>query len=154
MQAVAFSGVWIGRKWVFWGAPGWVPAELGWLAPALCVLSVAMAAWSIWTLGRNWSVAARVAESHELITTGPYRVVRHPIYTAMFGVLIAMGLSLSTPAATLAASAVFVIGTSIRVWFEERLLRGYFGEEFARYRETVPAFIPFLRLRKGAPEQL
>lgn len=118
----------------------------------LAAVTVALTAASIWivvtsvrTLGKQWSLAARLVEGHALITTGPYSVVRHPIYTGMLGMLAATGLALSHWAACLAGIVVFLIGTAIRVRSEERLLRAQFGRTYEEYAERVPALLPLPR---------
>ncbi len=76
------------------------------------------------------------------MTTGPYAVVRHPIYTSLFGLLIATGIVFSSPRVVLIAAVFYAAGTLWRVRLEERLLRQTFGEEHAKYVARVPAFIP------------
>jgi protein-S-isoprenylcysteine O-methyltransferase Ste14 len=93
-------------------------------------------------LGKQWAVAARVVEDHRLITDGPYRIVRNPIYTGMFGMLIATGVTVSQWWALLPACALFWVGTLIRVRVEERLLKDTFGAEFDAYAARVPSLIP------------
>lgn len=116
---------------------------------ALGALTVAIAAGSVWmvnaavrALGKQWAVAARLVEGHKLITEGPYRWVRNPIYTGMFGMMVATGLAVTRWSALLAAIVLFLIGTYVRVRTEERLLRGQFGSEFDEYTRRVPAVIP------------
>ncbi len=99
------------------------------------------------TLGKQLSLAARVVENHELITSGPYGIVRHPIYTGMFGLTMATGLALSAWQALAAGAAIFVLGTWIRIATEERLLRSVFGDAYDQYARRVPAFIPGARAR-------
>jgi protein-S-isoprenylcysteine O-methyltransferase Ste14 len=94
------------------------------------------------TLGKEWSIAARLVEGHRLITAGPYQLVRNPIYTAMFGMLLATGLAISHWAALIMAVFVFAIGTRMRIRSEERLLRSAFGAEFESYTQRVPAVVP------------
>jgi len=85
-------------------------------------------------------------QGHDLVTTGPYKLVRHPIYTAMLGKLIATGIVLSVWPVLLASVAIFLIGTLIRIRFEEKLLSGAFGEKFAEWRSRVPGLIPFVKV--------
>jgi protein-S-isoprenylcysteine O-methyltransferase Ste14 len=87
-------------------------------------------------------VQARILKGHELITDGPYGIVRNPIYLGMFGLMIATGLALSSGWALLSAAVVFLIGNLIRIRAEEKLLREAFGSQFVRYAERVPAFLP------------
>ena len=106
------------------------------------VVSVAIVMAAVKTLGKEWSVTARVVEGHNLATRGPYRFVRHPIYTGMLGMLLATGLAISYWFALVGALVVFFIGTIIRVRSEERLLREQFGPEFEDYARRVPAMLP------------
>lgn len=96
------------------------------------------------TLGKQWALLARVIEGHELVSSGPYAIVRNPIYLGMFGMLIASGLAVSRWQALLPAIAVYLIGTAIRIHTEQNLLRATFGEKFDEYARRVPAFLPRL----------
>jgi len=120
------------------------PAEL-----ALCIFAVVLAAGSVClvtaavrTLGKQWAVAARLIEGHRLITGGPYRFVRNPIYTGMLGMLLATGLALGHWIQLIVGTVLFAIGMVIRVRSEEKLLRSAFGQEFEEYAQRVPAVLP------------
>jgi len=111
------------------------------LGPVSAILS--------WTavhhLGRQFRFNAGLYEDHKLVSTGPYAVVRHPIYSSLLAIL-GSTLFLLTPWKWAVVSlALFIVGTEIRVRAEDRLLASRFGEEFARYQRRVPAYIPFLR---------
>ena len=115
----------------------------------LAVLTVAMAVASVWLvnaaarrLGKQWALAARLVEGHTLIQGGPYRFVRNPIYTGMFGMLLSTGLVARQWFPLLVAIVLFIPGTYIRIRSEERLLRQAFGPEFEAYARNVPALIP------------
>jgi protein-S-isoprenylcysteine O-methyltransferase Ste14 len=147
LQGVSYAVVWSARRPSFTSI-----ADLGKLFEiATAVLAMVLAISSVWlvsaavrALGKQWSLAARVLEGHRLITAGPYNVVRNPIYTGMFGMLLATGLASSHWIGLLSAIVVFAIGTAIRVHSEEKLLRETFGEEFEAYARKVPAVVPFL----------
>jgi len=111
---------------------------------ALAIASPLFAFRARQTLGKEWSVTARLVEGHRLVTQGPYRVVRNPIYTGMFGMLLATGLAISHWIGLVVAIIVFATGTMIRVRNEEKLLRDAFGTEFDDYARRVPAVVPFL----------
>ncbi|MGA9585428.1 MAG: isoprenylcysteine carboxylmethyltransferase family protein [Terracidiphilus sp.] len=96
-------------------------------------------------LDKQWRFEAALSEDHKLITTGPYRWLRNPIYASMLGMLLATGFAKTWRPLLVAGVALFVIGTEIRVRAEEKLLAARFGEEFARYRAATPAYLPFLR---------
>lgn len=115
----------------------------------LGAITIAMAVGSVWLvnaaarrLGKQWALTARVLEGHTLIQDGPYGFVRNPIYTGMFGLLLATGLAAGHWTALLGASVLFIAGTWIRVRSEEQLLRQAFGPEFEAYERRVPALIP------------
>lgn len=114
------------------------------LTMVLAIGSVSFASAAVRTLGRQWSLTARVLEGHKLITQGPYSVVRNPIYTGMLGMLLATGLAISHWIGLLTGVIIFVIGTAVRTHSEEKLLREAFGEEFETYARKVPAVVPFL----------
>ena len=147
LQGVSYAVVWIIRR--PWFTPMLPPNRS--LEIALSVLTMVVAVASVWfcgaavrTLGKQWSLAARVVEGHKLVTEGPYNIVRNPIYTGMFGMLLATGLAVSHWVGLVIALVVFAIGTFIRVRSEERLLREAFGAEFDDYARRVPAVIPFV----------
>ena len=120
---------------------------------ALQIAAVVIAAFSVWfvmsavrELGKQWSLEARLVEGHKLITSGVYQIVRHPIYTAMLGMLIATGISHSQWRATLGGIVIFLIGTKIRTNSEEKLLSNAFGAEFTEWKVKVPGLIPFVKI--------
>jgi protein-S-isoprenylcysteine O-methyltransferase Ste14 len=147
LQGVSYGIVWGVHREAFTPiASGSEP-----IAIAASVLAIAAAISSVWlimmavkTLGKEWSLTARLVEGHKLATSGPYAYVRHPIYTGMLGMLVATGLAISHWAALLAALVIFFIGTIIRVRSEEKLLRDAFGEQFENYAQRVPAIVPGL----------
>jgi len=95
-------------------------------------------------LGRNWSLVARTRSDHELVRTGPYSRVRHPIYLGMLLFLLALAVALGHWVQLLAALPVFFVGTAIRTRLEDDLLEQSFGESFRDYRSSTPALIPRL----------
>jgi protein-S-isoprenylcysteine O-methyltransferase Ste14 len=115
-------------------------------AAAICGPIAAVLAWtSVTRLGRQFRVHAGLYHDHALVTTGPYAIVRHPIYASLLAILLCT-LLLLTPWQWIALSlALFIAGTEIRVRSEEQLLASRFGEEFEVYRKSVPAYIPFVR---------
>jgi protein-S-isoprenylcysteine O-methyltransferase Ste14 len=96
-------------------------------------------------LGKQWRYEAALSADHELIQTGPYRFIRHPIYTSMFGMLMATGAAYTWWPMWVAGMVFFLIGTEIRVRAEDRLLAQRFHDRFESYRRRVPAYVPFLR---------
>jgi protein-S-isoprenylcysteine O-methyltransferase Ste14 len=135
-----------------WGLPRLLRPLVGFspaLNTALLGLAMLLAVGSLWlvttairTLGKEWSLTARLVEGHRLVATGPYRFVRHPIYTGMFGMLLATALSWSHWLGLVLSLIIFWSGTIVRVRSEERLLRAAFGAEFEAYARRVPAVVP------------
>ena len=117
------------------------------LVPAMLLAPVGAAlAWnSLRYLGRQFRLNAGLWEDHELVRTGPYAVVRHPIYAALGAMLLASILIYTRWPWWLAALALYVAGTEIRVRTEDQLLASRFGTTAAEYQRTVPAYVPFLR---------
>jgi protein-S-isoprenylcysteine O-methyltransferase Ste14 len=115
-----------------------------WLGFILVALGLAIAiAARIW-LGGNWSGTVTLKQNHELIRTGPYRFVRHPIYTgillAILGSAIAQGELRGLVGLALIAAAFIY---KIRV--EETFLTEEFGPAYSRFRQEVPALVPLVR---------
>jgi len=114
-------------------------------AVILAAVSILMTWAAVRELGLHLRIKAVVTTDHELIRTGPYALVRHPIYLGLMGMLLATGLMVSRVWSLLAATAIFIAGTEIRVSVEENLLRKRFGSAFDHYRSRVKAYVPFVR---------
>jgi protein-S-isoprenylcysteine O-methyltransferase Ste14 len=146
----------IGFAMIFWPRtpvtrPLWInPPEVEWVMIALMLVGFAFCWWARLHLGRLWSATVTRKDDHRIIDTGPYALVRHPIYTG----LILSGLTL----AVLGASALHIIGAAIFTfsWFikarlEETFLSEELGPEtYAAYRRRVPMLVPFLPAPGGA----
>lgn len=145
LQGLSYAIVWAVRRPLFSPFVSFsktVAVILGLVAIVAAISSVFIVIAAVKTLGKEWSITARVVTGHKLATEGPYSFVRHPIYTGMLGMLLATGIAVSYWPALLGAVAVFIVGTSIRIRSEERLLRDTFGSEFERYARRVPALLP------------
>jgi len=131
---------------IVWGVPAFeVPLwriALALLFGAVGILTTRLA---VRHLDKQWRFDAALNTNHLLVRTGPYAVVRHPIYTGMFAMLLAGGFLLSQWPALIAGVIIFVIGTEIRVRAEEKLLRSRFGEDFESYSSSVSAYVPYVR---------
>ncbi len=89
----------------------------------LAIASGLFGLWAVRTLGKQWSLVARLTDEHELVTSGPYGIVRHPIYTAMLGLLLATGVALSEFLPTVIAAAIY-IGATIDAGRERGAIAG------------------------------
>jgi protein-S-isoprenylcysteine O-methyltransferase Ste14 len=107
--------------------------------------SVALAWAAAHELGKQWRYEAAISEDHELIQTGPYSWVRHPIYASMLGMLTATGAAWTWWPLWLSGTIVFLVGTKVRMRAEDRLLEERFQDAYRAYRARVPGYLPFLR---------
>ncbi len=96
-------------------------------------------------LGKQLRILAGLYADHELIRSGPYAVVRHPVYASLFLIMLATGLLFARWPVLLVGVALYMVGTEIRIHAEEGLLVERFGEQFEAYRREVPAYLPFIR---------
>ncbi len=114
-----------------------------WIGVAICALGLLAAIWSRRTLGDDWSQDVELKQGHELIERGPYRWVRHPIYTSH----LLMGLGTAVESGMLVAFlglALFFLGFWIKLKQEEGLLLRHFPEEYPAYQARVKALVPFV----------
>jgi len=120
----------------------WPPGTF-WMAIGLAIQAAGLmlAIWARSILGRNWSGRISIGGTQELIVRGPYRIVRHPIYT---GVLMAvLGAAIvSGQLRAFLGFALVVIGLWIKIRREERALRSHFGAAYDEYSRRVPGLIP------------
>lgn len=129
-----------------WFAHRLIPADphwLFWLGVAVQIAGLALAILARSYLGRNWSGTVTLKQGHELIRTGPYRYVRHPIYTGLLLAFIGSALARNEWRGALAV--VLVLAAFWRkLSIEERWLAELFGESYAAYRRETAALIPLL----------
>jgi len=121
-------------------------------APASLVVSMILGPASVvlvWMaarhFGKQWRFEAALIQDHDLVRTGPYRFIRHPIYASMLGMLLATGFAWTWWPMFAGAVVAYLAGTEIRVRAEDRLLEERFQEAFVAYRSRVRAYIPGLR---------
>ncbi len=122
------------------------PGTVRMIGSMICGPVAAVLAWgAVKHLGRQFRLQAGLYVDHELVRTGPYGKVRHPIYASLLAILLSTLLLLTKPLWIAVSLALFIAGTEIRIRAEDRLLASRFGAEFEAYRKTVPAYIPFVR---------
>jgi protein-S-isoprenylcysteine O-methyltransferase Ste14 len=139
LEAAGYSLVWQMALWT--RSPSLWRVALG----AIFMTLAAVLSWtSARTLGKQWRFDAGLNADHQLVQSGAYRFVRHPIYTSMLCMLLGTGFLFSRLWLLAAGTALFMIGTEIRVRIEDDLLASRFGEEFQAYKRRVAAYIPFL----------
>jgi len=104
-------------------------------------LGIAFAIWARVHLGKNWGMPMSLREGHALVTSGPYRLVRHPIYTGAIAAML--GSALVSPI----WSVIFVLFTAYFVYSatrEEKMMVQQFGETYRAYQARSKMLIPFI----------
>ena len=110
----------------------------------LIVACVAIRAWSIITLGRFFQYSIRIQSGHTVVTTGPYRFVRHPSYTGLSLGVAGYALACGDVWSLLAAAVLAGIGLTVRIRVEERQLRESLGADYATFAAHHKRLIPGL----------
>ncbi len=129
---------------------GWLAANIFTSNPltsgaglAMVVGGLSFCVWARRALGRNWSGIVTVKEGHELVREGPYRMVRHPIYTGLVLAFVGMAL-VSAQWRGVLAVAIGVGAFWRKLRLEERWMTEIFGQRYVDYREHTKALIPGL----------
>lgn len=107
------------------------------------ILGVAFAIWSRQTLSRNWSGEVAITEGQQFIRSGPYAIVRHPIYAGMLLALFGTTLVSST-VGNLLGFVLALLSLWQKAGIEEQFLRVEFGEQYVTYQREVKFLIPFI----------
>ena len=112
------------------------------IGAALTVVGIAFAIWARWHLGKNWSGTPAMKEDHELITSGPYKFVRHPIYTGMLVAVLGSTLTGGWLWLTVFVVSCFYVFAKIPV--EERYMLELFPDTYPTYKNRTKALVPFV----------
>ncbi len=126
-----YHQLWPVGFWIFWSGA------------ALTLAGLLFAVWARQYLGRNWSSSVTIKQGHELITTGPYSVVRHPIYTGILIGFLGMAIAIAQPRAFITL-ALFFLAFWLKLRIEEQFMRSQFGETYTAYARRTAALVPFL----------
>jgi protein-S-isoprenylcysteine O-methyltransferase Ste14 len=114
-----------------------------WIGAALTAAGLLFTVWARIHIGRNWSGTVTIKEGHELVTSGPYAIVRHPIYSGLLLALVGSALARGEWRGVLAVVIAFLaLWRKLRL--EERWMQEQFGPAYEAYRQRVAALIPFL----------
>lgn len=114
-----------------------------WLGAIVLVTGLLFAVWAREHLGRNWSRSVTIKQGHELIKTGPYAVVRHPIYTGILAGFLGTAIALSQVRGFIVFVLIFLI-LWIKLRMEEQWMRTQFGETYASYAHQTAALVPYV----------
>jgi protein-S-isoprenylcysteine O-methyltransferase Ste14 len=143
----------VGLGWFLLAYPGQPPplnrlliphADWAWISgAAVCVFGLFVTVWARRTLAGNWSSDVTFKHGHELVRTGPYRFVRHPIYTGLL--IMALGTAINAGWLRCWLGVVVVgVGFWIKLKQEERLMSRHFPDQYPVYQKQVKALVPFV----------
>ena len=124
------------RRFAF-SAPDW----LRWAGVGLGIISVGLFAWTHAILGRFWSPYLQLRPGHRLITEGPYARIRHPMYSAILGWMMSLGLVTANWIAFVFA-ALGALDFMLRIQGEEKMMLQQFGDEYREYMRRTWQFLP------------
>jgi len=133
----------VNPAWLAWAALP-LPLWVRWTGVGLALAGFALLQWAQNTLGRSWSDTPRMMREQALVTSGPYHLIRHPIYTAF---LLILGSTLLISANWLigvAWIALTILEIASRMGFEESLMLEYFGQQYRDYMKTTGRLLPRL----------
>ncbi|MEZ5971536.1 MAG: isoprenylcysteine carboxylmethyltransferase family protein [Hyphomonadaceae bacterium] len=125
--------------------PDWDVSEpTAWAMFGMVIFGIAFAWWARLHLGTLWSGSVTRKADHRVVETGPYALVRHPIYTGLLASAFATAVARGELVALIGA-ILFSLGIWMKARLEERFLSEELGPEYAAYRKRVPMLVPFLR---------
>jgi protein-S-isoprenylcysteine O-methyltransferase len=115
---------------------------LFWSAIAMIWLGIILRVWAVLTLGKHFRTSVRILEDHKLVTSGPYRVLRHPSYTGGLITVFGVGLAFGNWISLAAAFGGIFISYAVRIFVEEKALRDHFGAAFEAHAKRTWAVLP------------
>ena len=127
-----------------WRSISYWNGALALVGTLILVAATVFTIWARWVLGTMWTGRPTIKAEHELRTSGPYGVTRHPIYTGLMGMLFGTML-LAGFGGLLAAFVAAAVFCGFKIRTEERLLTATFGSRYEQYRDRVPAILPLPR---------
>lgn len=114
-----------------------------WLGAAITVGGLLFAVWAREHLGRNWSRSVTIKQDHELITSGPYALLRHPIYTGSLVGFLGLAIALSQVRGFVVLAIMFVVFWA-KLSKEEQWMHSQFGETYSNYVHRTAALVPYV----------
>jgi protein-S-isoprenylcysteine O-methyltransferase Ste14 len=117
--------------------------RLQWIGLAVVVAGLLFSVWGRRHLGPNWSVSVTLKDGHELVRSGPYALVRHPIYSGCLLAIAGSALVCEEPRGAIGFALIFA-SLAYKVRVEEQWLADYFGDPYRTYRREVRALVPWL----------
>jgi len=131
----------INPKWIAFADLA-LPVWLRWAGVGIALAGFALLQWAQVTLANSWSDTPRMLKEQSLITSGPYRLIRHPIYTAFILILSSTLFISSNWLIGLGWSGMTILETVSRIGFEESLMIEYFGDQYRDYMKKTGLLLP------------
>jgi protein-S-isoprenylcysteine O-methyltransferase Ste14 len=120
-----------------------LPAWSRWFGAVLSAISIPFLIWVHYALNKEWSTNLRIRKEHQLVTSGPYQWVRHPMYCLLFTFFVGLTL-LSSSWPVLALAALSIAFLYRRIGIEERMMLEHFGEEYRAYIQSTGRLLPLI----------
>ena len=120
-----------------------MPVRLAGLA--IAIASAVFAAWAMWSLGKSYGIRMDLFDGHRLVTDGPYRLTRHPMYLGIISFHVGATIAIESVALGIITLAYVIPFTALRIRAEDTVLATGFGNDFRAFAGRVPALVPFTR---------
>jgi protein-S-isoprenylcysteine O-methyltransferase Ste14 len=131
----------VNPSWMAWATLD-VPDWIRWAGVGLGALTIPAVFWVFRNIGRNVSETVLTKRDHQLVTTGPYRWIRHPLYTTGSGLLLSIGLMHASWFVLILAAIAAVLVRTVVIPIEERALVEKFGDRYRAYMDGTGAMFP------------
>lgn len=114
------------------------------LGVVMIVAGISFRAWAVQSLGKYFTATVQISEDHQLVRTGPYRIVRHPSYTGAFLAIIAGGVILESLVGFILSCTAMIIAYYVRIGIEEKELISRFGDDYLAFKRDTKMIIPYV----------
>ena len=129
----------------FFPLPFDLPMAVRLVGLAIAIVSAVFAAWAMWSLGKSYGIRMDLFQGHRLVTGGPYRFTRHPMYLGIVSFHVGATLAMESLALFVITLVYVIPFTALRIRAEDGVLAASFGDEFRAFAGRVPALVPFAR---------
>src|SRR2546430_3583070 len=129
----------------FFPLPFDLPMAVRLVGLAIAIVSAVFAAWAMWSLGKSYGIRMDLFQGHRLVTGGPYRFTRHPMYLGIVSFHVGATLAMESLALFVITLVYVIPFTALRIRAEDGVLAVGFGDEFRAFAGRVPALVPFAR---------
>ena len=121
-----------------------LPNWFFYVGASLMVIGIIVRQWSIFILGRSFTLTISVQKNQKVVDNGPYRLIRHPSYLGMSLTLIGIGVALQSLGGVLAILVIYGLAIGYRIHVEEKFLASELGDDYIRYMKRTKRIIPFV----------